>query len=61
MNRAAGICSKRVTNHLDMPLIVTVDRQSAWEAVRIKEMALIQSAHRLAKGEMWLPTQVNAT
>ena len=32
----------------------------AWEAVRIKEMALIQSAHRLAKGEMWLPTQMNA-
>ncbi|MYG08695.1 hypothetical protein F4167_19190, partial [Candidatus Poribacteria bacterium] len=30
---------------------------SAWEAVRIKEMALIQSAYRLAKGEMWLPTQ----
>ncbi len=32
---------------------------SAWEAVRIKEMALIQSAYRLAKGEMWLPTQVS--
>ena len=32
---------------------------SAWEAVRIKEMALIQSAHRLANGEMWLPTQVS--
>ena len=30
----------------------------AWEAARIKEMALIQSAHRLADGEMWLPTQV---
>ena len=30
---------------------------SAWDAVRIKEMALIQSASRLAKGEMWLPTQ----
>ena len=30
----------------------------AWEAVRIKEMALIQSVHRLTKGEMWLPTQV---
>ena len=29
----------------------------SWEAVRIKEMALIQSAHRLANGEMWLPTQ----
>ena len=34
-----------------------IDR--AWEAVRIKEMALIQSVHRLAKGEMWLPTQAN--
>ena len=32
---------------------------SAWDAVRIREMALIQSAHRLAKGEMWLPTQVS--
>ena len=30
---------------------------SAWDAVRIKEMALIQSAYRLARGEMWLPTQ----
>ena len=29
----------------------------AWEASRIREMALIQSAHRLANGEMWLPTQ----
>ena len=29
----------------------------AWDAVRIKEMALIQSAYRLAGGEMWLPTQ----
>lgn len=32
---------------------------SAWDAVRIKQMALIQSVHRLAEGEMWLPTQVN--
>ena len=31
----------------------------AWEAARIKEMALIQSAHRLANGEMWMPTQVS--
>ncbi len=38
---------------LDCPLQI----DSAWDAVRIKEMALIQSAHRLAKGEMWLPTQ----
>ncbi len=30
---------------------------SAWQAVRIKEMALIQSAHRLSLGEMSLPTQ----
>ena len=34
-----------------------IDR--AWEAVRIKEMALIQSAYRLANGEMWFPTQMN--
>ena len=32
----------------------------AWDAIRIKEMALIQSAYRLAEGEMWLPTQVSA-
>ena len=32
---------------------------SPWEVVRIKEMALIQSAHRLANGGMWLPTQAN--
>ena len=30
---------------------------NTWDAVRIKEMALIQSAYRLANGEMWLPTQ----
>ena len=40
---------------LNCPLWV----DKAWEAVRIKEMALIQSAYRLAKGEMWLPTQVS--
>ena len=34
-----------------------IDR--AWEAARIKEMALIQSAYRLAEGKMWLPTQVS--
>ena len=33
---------------------------SAWDAVRIKEMALIQSAYRLAHGEMWLPTQATS-
>ncbi len=38
---------------LNCPL--QIDR--SWDAVRIKEMALIQSAHRLANGEMWLPTQ----
>ena len=38
---------------LNCPLQV----DSAWEAVRIKEMALIQSSYRLAKGEIWLPTQ----
>ena len=38
---------------LNCPLNV----DSAWEAVRIKEMALIQSAYRLAKGEIWMPTQ----
>ena len=32
----------------------------AWDAIRIKQMALIQSAYRLANGEMWLPTQVSA-
>ncbi|MDE0469236.1 MAG: hypothetical protein OYL97_19460 [Candidatus Poribacteria bacterium] len=31
----------------------------AWDAARIKQMALIQSAYRLANGEMWLPTQVS--
>ncbi len=40
---------------LNCPL--RIDR--AWEAVRIKEMALIQSAYRLANGEMWLPTQIS--
>ena len=40
---------------LNCPLWV----DKAWEAVRIKEMALIQSAYRLANGEMWLPTQVS--
>jgi len=32
---------------------------AAWEAVRIKEMALIQSTYRLAHGEIWLPTQIS--
>ena len=41
---------------LNCPLWV----DKAWEAVRIKEMALIQSAYRLADGEMWLPTQISA-
>ena len=38
---------------LNCPLQVN----SPWEVVRVKEMALIQSAYRLANGEMWLPTQ----
>ncbi|MXV78218.1 hypothetical protein F4X73_06455 [Candidatus Poribacteria bacterium] len=42
-----------VGHALNCPL--QIDR--SWDAVRIKEMALIQSAHRLANGEMWLPTQ----
>lgn len=37
-----------------------LQKDSAWDAVRIKEMALIQSAHRLANGEMWLPTQATS-
>ena len=41
---------------LDCPLQI----DKAWEAARIKEMALIQSAYRLANGEMWLPTQVSS-
>ena len=40
---------------LNCPLLTN----RAWEAVRIKEMALIQSAYRLAAGEMWLPEQVS--
>ena len=32
----------------------------AWDAVRIKEMALIQSAYRLARSKMWLPTQATS-
>ena len=43
-------------NALNCPL--WIDR--VWEAVRIKEMALIQSAYRLANGEMWLPTQISS-
>ena len=31
----------------------------AWDAVRIKQMALIQSAYRLANSEMWLPAQAS--
>ena len=29
----------------------------AWAASRVKAMELIQAAHRLASGELWLPTQ----
>ena len=38
---------------LDCPLPV----DEAWAAARVKAMELIQAAHRLAGGEMWLPTQ----
>ena len=38
---------------LDCPLPV----DEAWTASRIKAMELIQAAHRLADGELWLPTQ----
>ena len=40
---------------LNCPLQV----DGAWHTARIKEMALIQSAYRLAKGELWLPTQAS--
>ncbi len=40
---------------LNCPLWIS----KAWDAVRIKEMALVQSVYRLASGEMWLPTQVD--
>ena len=38
---------------LDCPLPIG----EAWVASRIKAMELIQAAHRLAGGELWLPTQ----
>ena len=41
---------------LNCPLLI----DKMWDAVRIKEMALIQSAYRLANGEMWLPTQATS-
>ena len=44
-------------NPLGYVLNCPLQMDSPWEVVRIKEMALIQSAHRLANGEMWLPTQ----
>ena len=43
-----------VVGHLlDCPLPVG----EAWAASRVKAMALIQSAYRVANGELWLPTQ----
>ena len=43
-----------VVGHLlDCPLPM----DEAWAASRVKAMELIQSAHRLAGGELWLPTQ----
>ena len=38
---------------LDCPLPVG----EAWAVSRVKAMELIQAAHRLANGELWLPTQ----
>ena len=38
---------------LDCPLPVG----EAWAASRVKAMELIQAAHRLTNGELWLPTQ----
>ena len=38
---------------LDCPLLVG----EAWAVSRVKAMELIQAAHRLANGELWLPTQ----
>lgn len=38
---------------LDYPLPIG----EAWAASRVKAMELIQAAHRLASGELWLPTQ----
>lgn len=46
-------------NSLGHVLNCPLQIDGAWDAVRIKQMALIQSAYRLANGEMWLPTQVS--
>ena len=46
-------------NTLGHALNCPLQIDGAWDAVRIKQMALIQSAYRLANGEMWLPTQVS--
>ena len=45
---------ERVGHLIDCPLLVG----EAWAASRVKAMELIQAAHRLAYGELWLPTQV---
>ena len=47
------IGDETVGHLLDCPLPVG----EAWAASRVKAMELIQSAHRLANGELWLPTQ----
>ena len=44
-------------DYLGHALNCPLKTDGAWEAARIKEMALSQSAYRLAHGEMWLPTQ----
>ena len=47
------IGDETVGHLLDCPLPVG----KAWAASRVKAMKLIQSAYRLAGGELWLPTQ----
>ena len=50
---ALKIGDETVGHLLDCPLPVG----EAWAVSRVKAMELIQSAHRLASGELWLPTQ----
>ena len=39
---------------IDAPLIQTND---AWPVTRVKDMVVVQSAHQLANGQLWLPRQ----
>ena len=48
------IGDETVGHLLNCPLPV----DEAWAASRVKAMELIQSAHRLAGGELWLPSQM---